>query len=107
MGRRADEQTLALLREHLAYIRERFRPTKILLFGSRARGDHLEESDIDLLVVSDTFAGMNWRDRIISVFGAWDKQQMLEPLCLTIEEFNVRKKQLGIVQRAVEEGLEL
>jgi HEPN domain-containing protein/predicted nucleotidyltransferase len=38
-----DEAVDALVRE--------FRPLKILLFGSRARGDGREESDIDLLVV--------------------------------------------------------
>jgi uncharacterized protein len=33
-------------------IRE-YNPDKIILFGSRARGDNLPESDIDILVVSD------------------------------------------------------
>ena len=32
---------------------ERFSPRLVVLFGSRARGDHLEDSDIDVLVVSD------------------------------------------------------
>ena len=40
-----DETVDALVRE--------FRPLKIFLFGSRARGDGQEESDIDLLVVLD------------------------------------------------------
>lgn len=35
---RADEQTLALLNKHLSYIKEKFAPEKIILFGSRARG---------------------------------------------------------------------
>ena len=30
---------------------ERFSPLKVLLFGSRARGDHRPDSDIDLIVV--------------------------------------------------------
>jgi predicted nucleotidyltransferase len=31
--------------------------TKVILFGSRARGDHRENSDIDLLVVEDRIFG--------------------------------------------------
>jgi predicted nucleotidyltransferase len=31
--------------------------TKVVLFGSRARGDHREDSDIDLLVVEDKTFG--------------------------------------------------
>ncbi len=30
------------------------RPRLVVLFGSRARGDHLETSDIDVLVVADS-----------------------------------------------------
>ena len=33
---------------------ERFKPQKIILFGSYARGDYRRESDVDLLVVMDT-----------------------------------------------------
>jgi predicted nucleotidyltransferase len=80
---RADEQTFALLNEHLEYIKEKFAPEKIILFGSRARGDNLIESDVDILIVSTKFKGMNWRERIIEVFGDWDKKQMLEPICYT------------------------
>jgi predicted nucleotidyltransferase len=107
MVRGPDEQTIALLREHLQYIRAKFAPEKILLFGSRARGDHLIESDIDILIVSDKFEGMGWRERIITAFSDWDKQQMLEPLCYTPAEFEKKKRQIGIVKQAIEEGIEL
>jgi predicted nucleotidyltransferase len=33
---------------------EKFKPQKIILFGSYARGDFRPESDVDLLVVMDT-----------------------------------------------------
>ena len=33
---------------------ERFAPEKIVLFGSQARGDAREDSDVDLLVVAET-----------------------------------------------------
>jgi len=40
-----------ILTEAVRRIREQFRPIRILLFGSRARGDAPEDSDFDLLVI--------------------------------------------------------
>lgn len=36
---------------------------RIILFGSRTRGDEQEESDIDLLVISEDFAGKSIFER--------------------------------------------
>jgi uncharacterized protein len=36
---------------------------QIYLFGSYARGNYTEWSDIDLAVVSDSFEGRRWKDR--------------------------------------------
>ena len=38
--------------------------TKIILFGSYARGNYNDSSDIDLIVISDDFATMNYWERI-------------------------------------------
>jgi len=102
-----DKSTIKLIANKLEEIRSKFKPEKVILFGSRARGDHLKHSDIDLLIVSREFEGMDWRERIVKVFGHWDKLQMLEILCYTPEEFEERSKELGIVRQAVEEGIEL
>ena len=40
---------------------------RVLLFGSFARGDWLEESDIDLLVISDAFGGMSYLERLARI----------------------------------------
>jgi predicted nucleotidyltransferase len=44
----------ALLQDVVRRIRATARPQKIILFGSRARGDEREGSDLDLLIVMDT-----------------------------------------------------
>jgi predicted nucleotidyltransferase len=41
-------------------IAEQFRPQRIILFGSYARGDFTADSDVDLLVVLP-FEGKSWR----------------------------------------------
>ncbi|MCH4816340.1 MAG: nucleotidyltransferase domain-containing protein [Saccharolobus sp.] len=42
--------------EELCEIYSKFNPKLVILFGSYARGDHTNESDIDVLVVSDIFS---------------------------------------------------
>lgn len=37
------------------YLRERFNPHSIVLFGSYARGDYKDLSDIDILVITDSY----------------------------------------------------
>lgn len=42
-----DEETLHRIVQKIV---EAFHPLRIILFGSRARGDHAEDSDLDLFV---------------------------------------------------------
>lgn len=46
--RMTKDEAIAIMTERIA---SRFRPDKIILFGSAARGDARPDSDIDLLVV--------------------------------------------------------
>lgn len=107
MVAKPDAQTIKLISGQLKFIRKKYNPEKIILFGSRARGDHLKESDIDLLIISKAFKGLDWRERIVGAFGRWDKKQMLEPICLTPWEFEKRRQQLGIIRQAAKEGIVL
>ena len=100
-----NKETIKLLNKHLGYIRRKFAPEKIILFGSRARGDHFTTSDIDLIIVSKKFKKIKFYDRMIQVYGNWNNQIDLESLCYTPEEFEKKKKQIGIVRQAVKEGI--
>ena len=95
------------IRRFLSAIKKKFRPSKVILFGSRARGDYMEESDYDLLIVSNEFAKYDWRERIIEVIKLADGKFSLDVICLTEEEFEKRKKELSIVNEAVKEGVTL
>ncbi len=88
-------------------VKDKYNPEKIILYGSRARGDHLQESDIDLIIVSKKFEGVKWPNRLGDVAELWDGIITIEPLCYTPEEFTKKKKQMGIVQQAVKEGIEI
>ncbi|MBC7323835.1 MAG: nucleotidyltransferase domain-containing protein [Moorella sp. (in: Bacteria)] len=60
-GKRTLEEIIACYLETLIHLG--IRPQKALLYGSRARGIVTEDSDIDLLVVSRDFAGLDLRQR--------------------------------------------
>jgi len=107
MDKKADKRTLKLLKNHLKFLKKKFNPEKIILFGSRARGDYLKGSDIDLLIVSNKFKEIPFRERMIKAYGMWDKKQDLEQICYTPEEFKKKKKEIGIIKQAIKEGINL
>ncbi len=81
--------------------------TKVILFGSRARGDWLKESDYDFVVVSPEFTGIHFVRRPVPLYDYWKGHPGVELLCYTPEEFERKSKELGIVAEAVREGIEL
>ncbi len=93
--------------EFMKKVRKRFKVEKAILFGSRARGDYFENSDYDILIVSGDFKGTFFTHRMAKLYEFWEHECDLEPLCYTIEEFEKKRKQLGIVQDAVKEGVEV
>ncbi|HEX6972569.1 MAG TPA: nucleotidyltransferase domain-containing protein [Limnochordia bacterium] len=88
-------------------VHEQFPLTKAVLFGSRARGDHLRDSDYDLLLVSPSFAGIPFTDRMSAVYRLWPWDATLEPFCYTPEEFARKARQLTVVRGALDEGIDL
>jgi hypothetical protein len=80
---------------------------RAILFGSRARGDHLKHSDVNLLLVSDDFRDIPFPDRPSKLYCYWEGGLPLEMLCYTISEFERKREMIGIVRDAVEEGIPL
>jgi len=78
---------------------------KIIFFGSRARGSYNKESDFDIIVISDKFNNISWYKRPLEIYLSWEEDYPLEVLCYTPKEFEKKKKQIGIVQEAVKEGI--
>jgi len=89
-------------------IKKAFKIDKAILFGSRARGDYLEDSDYDIILVSPDFENVFFTSRISRLYRFWDYFPIeIEPLCYTPKEFERMKKRVGIVQQALKEGVEL
>lgn len=66
-----------------------YQPQKIILFGSAARGDFNENSDIDMLIVKDT-PGRRV-DRIKDLLFSVDYNLPFEPLVYTPQELQERE----------------
>ncbi|MEW5996327.1 MAG: nucleotidyltransferase domain-containing protein [Candidatus Micrarchaeota archaeon] len=95
------------IKRFISRLKKAFRIEKIILFGSRARGDYLVHSDYDLLIVSPDFEGRFFTQRSVDVTLKTDPDFNFEFLCYTPEEFEKKRKQVGIVRNAVKEGIAL
>jgi predicted nucleotidyltransferase len=86
-----------------------WRLERVILFGSRARGDARPDSDWDVVIVSPDFAGIKFRERMRRLYKYWDyaKYHALEPLPYTPEEFEKKANQISIVREAVREGIDV
>lgn len=80
---------------------DRFAPERIVLFGSRARGDHHPESDYDLIIVLETPLGRGERDRPIreSLAAAAGR---IDVIVYTPAEFEISRRDVGALAYAGE-----
>ncbi|MBP7050891.1 MAG: nucleotidyltransferase domain-containing protein [Phycisphaerae bacterium] len=101
-------ETDSRIEDFVGRVREKYRITQAILFGSRARGDHLADSDYDIVLVSPDFQGVFFSQRSALMYDFWTHWPLeIEPLCYTPEEFEAKKQQIGIVGEAVREGVPL
>ncbi len=107
MAQGEDPKLAAFMRDHLPRLRERFAPLRVIVFGSRARGEALSTSDLDLILVSPRFASVPFLERPVRVLESLGYPGGLELLCYTPEEFEAKREEMGIVRVAVMEGIEL
>ena len=82
----------------------RFKPEKIILFGSHARGEGGQDSDVDLLVVMPV-KGSKRKTRLNIRQALRDIHIPKDIIVSTPEEFAWRKEIAGTIERpAVREG---
>lgn len=78
-----------------------------ILFGSRARGDALEISDIDIIIIDDKFADMPFPRRLIYISRHWTLPYFLEALPYTHAEFERLSKTRGVIVDALKNGIRI
>jgi hypothetical protein len=105
-----DKEAFEAVKGFVARLKKHYRIERAIFFGSRARDDYFEHSDIDLLLVSPDFEGVFFTDRSVEVYLHWDYRNSkygLEVLCYTPREFARKSKQICIVSEAIANGIEI
>ena len=101
----ADEERRARLERELARMISLFPQLgikKAILFGSLARGDVTETSDIDLILVKET--ADTFSDRLEQALVALDPRVGLDVLVYTPVEYEEMLQTVPFLQNAVREG---
>jgi hypothetical protein len=102
-----DKKRTYKINQFLNRVEREFRPEHVILFGSRAGEDYLKQSDYDIIVVSEMFEDIHFLNRMTMLYELWDYDFDLDILAYTPDEFEAKKKEIGIVSEAVKEGIEL
>ncbi|PIU52164.1 hypothetical protein COS91_00645 [Candidatus Desantisbacteria bacterium CG07_land_8_20_14_0_80_39_15] len=96
-----DEQDL---KNFLPLLVKKYRPKKIILFGSRARGDANEKSDVDLVIVANL--KVRFFKRIGMILDLYKGKRDLEPLVYTEVEFDkMIKEKRPFIEKVLKEGI--
>lgn len=84
-----------------------FDPKMILLFGSYARGDADEDSDIDVIVVSEEFSHIPFLRRMPLILKKVRFDRHIDFICYSPKEFEKIKNTSSIVMDALKYGIKL
>ncbi len=93
-------------KEALPRIVREFKPVKVIFFGSRVKGGAKEDSDIDVIIISEAFRGIPFLKRMEKVLKVARFPKHVDFLCYTPEEFERIKDSSAIVREAMEEYVE-
>lgn len=102
-----DRETAKIAKKFAKKVKKLFKAEKVILFGSRARGDNFKNSDFDFIIVSKRFSNMPFILRPSKIYDCWNENVDIEAICYTPEEFIRKSKEYGIVRKAAEEGIEI
>ena len=104
MGRETDpiiEQVI----EYCRRVNQKFKLNRVILFGSRSRGDFYPHSDIDVLLISDDFPD-DWFKRQTVLY--YLKMRQIEPIGYTTTEIkNMMMEGNNFIKNILREGKDI
>ena len=99
------EEFIKIIREFSRKVRVDFKIDKVIFFGSRTGKRYNDYSDIDLIIVSDDFKGMNFIDRAANMYNYWSFDVPVDFICYTPVEFRALKNRISVVSEALKNGI--
>ncbi|MGD2245789.1 MAG: nucleotidyltransferase domain-containing protein [Candidatus Aminicenantes bacterium] len=95
------------LKEFKRSVESDFPIKKMIFFGSRITGRSHHWSDIDLIIVSSKFRGLDFVRRGARMYDYWNLDYPVDFLCYSPEEFKRMSGRATIIREAVREGMEI
>ena len=90
---------LVIARQYADEVVKEMSPNKIILFGSCAKGNASETSDIDIAVIFEGFKG-DWFQTCVKLSGlTWDVNTAIEPILLDSQD-----DRTGFVEEVMQTG---
>ena len=83
------------------------KPKKVIVFGSRIRGEADEYSDLDVVVISEAFAQIPFLERLAYMVRKYPFPKHVDYLCYTPDEWRRIYPKSFILEEAVRTGLEI
>jgi predicted nucleotidyltransferase len=102
-----DRLLIQYRKEVLPAIIRLFSPVKVMIFGSRVKGTATKDSDIDVIIVSESFTGIPFVRRMALVMKSARFKKHVDYLCYTPEEFERLKNTSSILRDAVGNAIEV
>lgn len=96
---------LKIAKEFKKKVTAKIKVDKFILFGSRATQKFRNDSDFDVMIISEDFQDIPWYRRAVDLYMIWDRDYPLELLCYTPQEIEGRLERVGIVAEAMKKGI--
>mgnify|MGYP001607414056 CR=1 FL=1 len=93
------------LKKFVKRVNKDFKIEKIIFFGSRTTNKYIKDSDIDLILVSNDFEGLDFFERASKMYDYWILDYPVDFLCYTIAEFTNLRKRISIINYALKKGI--
>jgi len=87
--------------EILPLLIDLFQPEDVILFGSRVQGTAHEESDLDVIVVSEFFKNVPQHERFPLIRKRIRTPYSIDYLCYTPEEFKRMRTRSSVLEGAL------
>ena len=95
------------LNTYIGRVKDVFEPTKIILFGSYARGEATKDSDVDLIIISDKFKQVKPYSRFKKLYSLGkDLKTEFHTYGFTTKEIE-SKGEYPTLRSAIEMGIEI
>ena len=107
MKHMSDKWIDRLKQEAIPRILKEIGSAKIYVFGSRVRGQVTEDSDIDLIIVSNYFTNIPFVQRMSVILRIADFDKHLDIICYTPEEYKKIRYSSSLIQNAIKDQIQI